>query len=80
MFVFCRFSVVFVLLVIDLLKHNINVYFILMVFDFSIADRWIFSTPDITNFCKSFVSLKGIAEKHGLLRQEIQDGIRRWDT
>ena len=51
-----------------------------MVFDFSIADRLIFSTPDISNFCKSFVYLKGIADRDDLLRQEIQqDGIRRWD-
>lgn len=51
-----------------------------MVFDFSLADRLIFSTPDISNFCKSFLYLKGIADRDDTLRQEIQDGIRRWDT
>jgi hypothetical protein len=56
------------------------VYFIIILFDFSIADRLIFSTPDISNFCKSFAYLKGIAGRDDLLRQEIQDGIRRWDT
>ena len=51
-----------------------------MVFEFSIADRLIFSTPDISNFCKSFVYLKGIADSDDILRQEIQSGIHRWDT
>ena len=49
-----------------------------MVFEFSLADRLIFSTPDISNFCKkSFVYLKGIADSDDILRQEIQNGIRR---
>ena len=51
-----------------------------MVFNVSLADRLIFSTPDISNFCKSFVYLKGIADSDDILRQEIQSGIRRWDT
>jgi hypothetical protein len=51
-----------------------------MVFHFSVADRLIFQTPEISNFCKSFVFLKAIADSDDILRQEIRAGIRRWDN
>ena len=47
-----------------------------MVFTFSVSERLIFSNPGISNFCKSFLYLKAIADKDEQLRQEIRAGVQ----
>ena len=50
-----------------------------MLFDFKVCDRLIFKDRDISNFCKSFVYLKAIAEKEAVLRERLANGFRPWD-
>jgi len=50
-----------------------------MLIDFKVCDRLVFKDPDISNFCKSFVYLKAIAEKDAFLRAQLANGMRPWD-
>lgn len=50
-----------------------------MLFDFKVCDRLVFNDRDISNFCKSFVYLKAIAEKDAALRERLANGFRPWD-
>ena len=50
-----------------------------MLFDFKVCDRLVFNDRDISNFCKSFIYLKAIAEKDAALRERLANGFRPWD-
>ena len=44
-----------------------------------VCDRLVFNDRDISNFCKSFVYLKAIAEKDAALRERLANGFSPWD-
>ena len=52
---------------------------IIILFDFKVCDRLVFKDIYISNFCKSFIYLKAIAEKDAVLRERLANGFRPWD-
>jgi hypothetical protein len=47
--------------------------------EFNVAYRLLFSSADISNFCKAFVYMKARAERDARLRIQLENGVRVWE-